>query len=180
MRTFATAFWIALFSLFGCWLAGWALGVLTWVPGMRSILGSILVALGIEVLALANKAEGDTLSEVMRYLARKRTLFPWVWGIVAGAGLLLGVQALRGMLVEWKILQVCVIVSTLAGLSGHFFFPPTKHTRELATIPRAFSFGALHGLLCVLASIVPGGELMLVIVAASAIWQGSVFFALTD
>lgn len=175
----SAAYWLTLFTFAFVWPAGWSLGVYEYIPGLREIGWAVGIGFAIEAVALINPFPGDTLSEVIRWLGRLKELFPLVWGIYGGIGLSLAVAYFSNTPVYFPLLKAAIIITYLAGLSGHFWFPPGQRPRK-SSISFAFIGGMIHGSMAILCAVAPSGGLLLVLVTCSAIYQGATFFTLSD
>ena len=179
-RDVSLAYWLLLLTGSFVWLAGWAIGAWSWMPTVREAVLVVASALLVETIALANHEADDTLSEVARWLGRRRLFIPWSLGAVLSATATLWIADLLGAKPAVEVLQAGVVLTALPYLGSHFYQPPTARTRALATLPNALWGGLAHGGLYACAGIAPYGAVLLVAVIFSALGQGAVFFMLED
>lgn len=179
-RWVSLGYWLLLLTASFVWLAGWAIGAWTWMPTVREAVLVVASALLVETIALANREADDTLSEVARWLGRRRLFIPWSLGAVLGATATLWIADLLGARPAVEVLQAGVVLTALPYLSAHFYQPPTDWTRALATLPNALWGGLAHGGLYACAGLAPYGAVLLVALIFSALAQGAVFFMLED
>lgn len=170
--------WLALLGSFGVWLAGWLLGVYSYVPTLAVVSGVVAYLIVLESLLLVNSEQGDTLSERIRHMARQRTLVPLVFGVVGGAGIVIATLP-----IDEAKLKAVGIVAVLGVLAGHFFLPPSPHRRPPA-MPLALFGGLAWGVGAATAAAIETSEVndlfAFLAVAVFGALIGGRFFELRD
>lgn len=170
--------WLTLLGSFGVWLAGWLLGVYSYVPTLTVVSGAVAYLIVLEVLLLANSERGDTLSERIRRMARQKTLVPLVFGVVGGAGIVIATLP-----VDEAKLRAIGITAVLGALAGHFFLPPAPDRRPPA-MPLALFGGLAWGVGAAVAAAVETSEVndlfAFLAVAVFGALIGGRFFELRD
>lgn len=163
------------------WLAAWAVGFTTYVPGAGEAFGTLALLLAVEFYALANQYPSDTESELIRKLALERRIVPNLFGLGLGAGAMLH-QAWPLGQAAGSALGAGVLFFAAGYLSGHFFVEPAPDRRD-AAMPVALLAGAWSGLWLVLVAVfvpreaVLGVSLMTAVLAGA---NGAVFFPLRN